>query len=98
MARLREHEGDEREAVIAARAHIAASAREYAHLLDACNESPWREPWSAKADAIDRGEPLEVASWEIARHVPGIRALPHRYFILYADGTITPTDSPAIRE
>jgi hypothetical protein len=54
-----------------------------------------RGHWQAKVEALERGEPVVVASWEIPRLFPGIRAYPHRYFKLHADGTLEETDPRA---
>ncbi len=44
-----------------------------------------------RADALDRGEPVEVASWELPRGtIAGpLTQAPH-FFVLEADGTLTP--------
>ncbi len=89
MAKLREP--DRHRAGLEARALLAARDREcgedYARSL---GEFPARNYMVARADAIERGEPAQVTSWEIAGLFLGVRASPHRDFILQPDGSLVP--------
>lgn len=87
MARLRRAT-----TVTTVRAELAAGWRAFAaDFAERLEIPPARVgAYLARADALDRGEPVDVASWEVSRHLPGrLSGLPYRWTV-EPDGELRP--------